>query len=187
MIDTSQIAARHKEFEELAIPHMDLIYKVAWQMTGDATEAQDLTQDVYLRAYRFFDQFEKGTNCKAWLFKILKNTNRNRFKKASKAPAMVDLFVAEESCLKSGKTPENYIFDRLLNDDISKAMDALPEQYREAVVLCDVEGHSYDEITEILDCPLGTVMSRLHRGRKLLKKSLYKYAEQNGYLKSAEA
>lgn len=183
MCHSQSIEEKRKEFEELAIQHMDSLYSVAMRMTRDATEAQDLAQDAYLRAYRFFDKFEKGTNFKAWLFKILKNIYINKYRKESKAPQMVDISGVEASnSLQAEKTPENYIFDRLLDDDITNAVDALPEEFREAIMLSDVEGLSYKEIAEALSCPIGTVMSRLHRGRKLLRKSLYEYAKKYGYI-----
>lgn len=183
MIDTSQsIAEKHKEFYDLATPHMELLGVVARKMTGNATEAQDLSQDVYLRAYRYFDTFQKGTNFKAWLFTILRNTYVNGSRKASKLPRMIDISIIEtHDNVKSATTPETEIFDELLDDVVINAMDALPEHFREAVMLCDLEGLSYKEMTEALDCPIGTVMSRLHRGRGLLRERLKGYAKQNGY------
>ena len=184
MRPVQNVEEKRKEFEELALQSMDSLYGVALRMTRDVTEAQDLVQDVFLRAYRFFDRFEKGTNFKAWLFKILKNVYINKYRRESRMPQMVDVFGVEASnSLQISKTPENEVFDKLLDDEITDAMDALPEEFRFAIVLSDLQGFSYKEIAEILDCPIGTVMSRLHRGRKLLRDSLYGYAKERGYIK----
>jgi RNA polymerase sigma-70 factor (ECF subfamily) len=175
---------KKREFEVLALQYMDSFYNAALRLTRDQTAAEDLVQDAYLRAYRFFDKFEKGTNFKAWLFKIIKNVYINKYRKESKTPQMMDTSDAEASgFLSVTETPENQIFDRLLDDDITKALDSLPDDFRLTLILSDLEGFSYKEIAEILDCPIGTVMSRLHRGRKLLRKNLYEYAMDHGYLK----
>jgi RNA polymerase sigma-70 factor (ECF subfamily) len=180
------IEDKKKEFEEIAFQYMDSLYGAALKMTRDSTDAQDLVQDAYLRAYRFFNRFEKGTNFKAWLFKILKNVYINKYRKALKEPLMVDVADVEISGdLKETITPESEIFDELLDDDISKAIEELPEEFRLAITLSDVYGFSYKEVAEILDRPIGTVMSRLHRGRKLLRKSLYEYAKKRGYVKDS--
>jgi len=183
MCHSQSIEEKRKEFENLATQHMDSLYSVAMRMTRDAIEAQDLAQDTYLRAYRFFDKFEKGTNFRAWLFKILKNIYINKYRKESRAPQMIDIAGVEASnSLQAETTPENEIFDKLLDDDITNAVDALPEEFSDAIMLSDVLGFSYKEIAETLNCPIGTVMSRLHRGRKLLRKSLYEYAKKHGYI-----
>ena len=175
---------KKREFEEIALQYMDPLYSVALRMTRDETDAQDLVQDAYLRAYRFFDRFEKGTNFKAWLFKILKNVYINKYRREARRPQMVELSDVEASGdLADAVTPEDRIFDKLLDDDVTKAMDSLPEDFRFAIVLSDLEGFSYKETAEILDCPIGTVMSRLHRGRRLLRNSLYEYAKRRGYVK----
>jgi len=173
------------EFEVLALQHMEPLYGTALRMTHDGTEAQDLVQDVYLRAYRFFDQFEKGTNFKAWLFKILKNVYINKYRKQARLPKMVNISNAGMfTDLAKTKTPENEIFDKLLDDDITSAVSSLPEEFRLAVILSDIQGFSYKETAEILGCPIGTVMSRLHRGRKLLRISLRGYARKRGYIRN---
>lgn len=173
-----------KEFEELALPYMDSFYNVALRMTGNEVEAQDLVQDAYLRALRFFDKFQKGTNFKAWIFKIIKNIYINKYRKESKTPQMLDVSDAEVTgLLSTPNTPEEEIFNDLLDDDVTKALDALPDDFRLTLILSDIEGFSYKEIAEILDCPIGTVMSRLHRGRKLLRKYLYEYAKNKRVIK----
>ncbi len=175
---------KKKEFEKLALQYMDSLFNTALRMTGNETEAEDLVQDAYLRAFRFFDKFEKGTNFKAWLFKIIKNIYINKYRKESKTPQMMDVSDAETlGSLSETETPEQQIFDKLLDDDITKALDSLPDDFRLTLIMSDLEGFSYKEIAEILDCPIGTVMSRLHRGRRLLRKILYDYAKQRGYLK----
>lgn len=184
MCKANSIEDIKKEFEELALPYMDSFYSAALRMTRDETEAEDLLQDAYLRAYRFFDKFEKGTNFRAWLFKIIRNVYINKYRKELKFPQMMDVSDAEAiGSLSETDTPESQIFDKLLDDDITKALDILPEDFRITLIMSDLEGLSYKEIAEILECPIGTVMSRLHRGRKLLRKNLTEYAKNNGYLK----
>ena len=184
MSHTQSAEEKKREFEEIALQYMEPLYSAALRMTRDGTAAQDLVQDAYLRAYRFFDKFEKGTNFKAWLFKILKNVYINKYRKQSRSPQMVDVSSVEMSNdLADAMTPENEIFDKLLDDDITGAMDSLPEEFRLAIILSDLQGFSYKEISEILDCPIGTVMSRLHRGRKLLRISLHEYAKKRGYVR----
>jgi RNA polymerase sigma-70 factor (ECF subfamily) len=175
---------KHKEFEEVALQYMTPLYAAALRMARSESEAQDLVQDSYLRAYRFFDTFEKGTNFKAWLFTILKNTYINKYCKESKMPPMEPICGAEAEALKASATPENEIFGKLFDDDITRAMNSLPDDFRLAVILSDLEELSYKEIAEVLDCPIGTVMSRLHRGRSLLRESLYDYAKKRGYVRN---
>jgi RNA polymerase sigma-70 factor (ECF subfamily) len=149
-----------------------------------------------MRAYRFFDKFERGTNIKAWLFKILTNTFINRYRRKVKERSVVegveresvhDQFVSRDAT-DFAANPEQYFFDRLLSDDVLRSIDALPIDFRLVVILADLQEFSYKEIAEILECPVGTVMSRLFRGRKLLQKTLREYAEGQGVLsKPAEA
>ena len=172
-----------KEFEDIALQHMDAIYNAALRMAKDETKAEDLVQDTYLRAYRFFDGFQRGTSVKAWLFKILKNIFINNFKKQVKMPEHVDfdrLKLSEEEPA-SPNDPEEEILYRFFGDELMRAIDTLPEEFRLVIFLSDVQGFSYKEIAKIVDCPIGTVMSRLHRGRKLLRKSLREYATELGY------
>ena len=178
----------YADFEAEAIPHMDSLYNFALRMTGDADDANDLIQETYLKSFRFFDKFEKGTNCKAWLFRIMKNTYINSYRKRVREPNKVDYEEIEnfyENIKSSGVNTshlEKDLFDNLLDDEISDAINSLPEDFRTVVILCDIEEFSYEEIADFVDCPIGTVRSRLHRARKILFAKLYKYAERKGYL-----
>lgn len=176
-----------KEFENTALQHMGALYSAALRMARDKTEAEDLVQDTYLRAYRFFDRFQPGTSVKAWLFKILRNTCINNFKKRSKTPEQVDfekLRLLEEEPV-SPDDPEEEILYRFYHDELMRAIEALPEEFRLVILLSDVEGLSYKETAEIVERPIGTVMSRLHRGRRLLRSSLREYASELGYVCSS--
>ena len=174
-------------FERDAIPHMDALYNFAIRMTVDAAEAQDLVQETFLKAFRFFDKFEQGTNCKAWLFRIMKNSYINRYRKAQKSPETVDYDAVEEfyySIRASGSDDgdlSELLFNNILDDEVTAAIERLPEDFRTVVILCDIEGFTYEEIAEFVDCPVGTVRSRLHRGRKLLRAELIAYATNKGY------
>lgn len=177
----------YSDFEKEAIPHMNSLFNFALRMTGDSDDASDLVQETYLRAFRFFDKFEKGTNCKAWLFRIMKNTYINSYRKSSKEPEKVDYEEVENfyENVKPSSTDdahlEREIFDNLLDDEISKSISDLPEDFRTVVILADIEGYTYEEIADFIDCPVGTVRSRLHRARKMLYATLYNYAEDKGY------
>lgn len=176
-------AEKNKTFENTTCQYMDTLYNAALRMTKNESDAKDLVQDTYLRAYRFFDKFETGTNVKAWLFAILKNTYINAYKKRRKEPEWIDVSTAEESGELTTKiTPEDEVINNLLDDDIAAAIDALPNEFR-ICVMADINGFTYREIAKIIERPIGTVMSRLHRGRKLLKKALREYARQHGYIK----
>lgn len=172
-----------KEFEDTALEHMSALHSAALRMARDKTEADDLVQDTYLRAYRFFDRFEKGTCIKAWLFTILKNTFINNFKKQSKRPEHVDFdrLKSSEEEPASFDDPSEELLYSSFSDKFDSAVDALPEEFRNVILLSDVKGLSYKEIAEKVDRPIGTVMSRLHRGRKLLRSSLRECAGELGY------
>lgn len=178
---------RHLDFEREALPHMDALYNFALRMTSDPDEADDLLQETYLKAYRFFDKFEQGTNCKAWLFRIMKNSFINIYRRTSKEPDKVDYNDVEEfyHSIRAESTDPNdleeRIFSNILDDDVSTALETLPEEFRTVVILCDIEGFTYEEIAEFVECPIGTVRSRLHRGRKMLRAKLYDYAMQRGF------
>lgn len=174
-------------FEQEALPHMNALYSFAVRLCRDRDDASDLLQETFLKGYRFFDKFETGTNCKAWLFRILKNTYINQYRKDKKEPDTIEYDTIEEfyDLIRSESTEstdlQKRIFDNLLDDEISIALDSLPESFRTAIILCDLEGMTYDEISEILECPIGTVRSRLHRARNILASKLIKYAKNRGY------
>jgi RNA polymerase sigma-70 factor (ECF subfamily) len=184
---------RHLDFEREAIPHMDAVYNFALRMSGDPDAAEDLVQETYLKAYRFFDRFTLGTNCKAWLFRILKNSFINQYRRNAKRPEAVDFDSVDDFyyLVRAGSADANdlqeRLFANLLDDDITRALDALPEEFRTVVILCDIEDFTYEEIAEFIECPIGTVRSRLHRGRKLLRARLFEYARARGYVDAAEA
>lgn len=178
------------DFETITLEHMDALYGSALRLTRNPKDAEDLVQDAYLKAYRFFDSFEKGTNIKAWLFKILTNTFINKYRRKVKekevadAPAedvMIDRFVSAEH-VRSLQDPEGDFFDKLLSDEVVEALDKVPVDFRMVVILADIQDFSYKEIAEIIGCPVGTVMSRLFRGRRILQKHLYEYAIAEGVL-----
>lgn len=178
----------YADFEREAVPHMDALYNYALKMTGDSDDASDLIQETYLKAFRFFDKFEKGTNCKAWLFRIMKNTYINTYRKNTKEPDKVDYDDVENfyENIKASNTDsahlEKDIYDNLLDDELSGAITSLPEDFRTVVILADIEGFTYEEIADFIDVPVGTVRSRLHRARKMLFTKLYEYAGDKGYL-----
>lgn len=182
----------NQEFERQAVPHMDALYNYAVKMTGDSDDASDLIQETYLKAFRFWDKFEQGTNCKAWLFRIMKNTFINSYRKNKKEPDKVDYEEIENfyENIKPSSTDsahlEKDIYDNLLDDELSSAISSLPEDFRTVIILCDIEGYTYDEIADFVDVPVGTVRSRLHRARKMLFTKLHKYASDKGYVKNEE-
>ena len=184
---TSALQAR---FSQEALVHLDVLYGVALRYTRDPRDAEDLVQDTILAAFRFFGSFEQGSNCKAWLFKILTNTFINKYRRRVREREVRDQLVDEEApsliseeSRAASRDPERFLSAGLLSDDVRTALDAVPSDYRMAVVLCDLEEFSYKEIAEIMDCPVGTVMSRLHRGRRLLQRALHDYAVKEGIVK----
>lgn len=181
-------------FDSQVMPYLDSLYNTAYRMTRSAEDAEDLVQETYFKAYKYYDKFEEGTNLKAWLFKILKNTFINNYRRKKLEPRSVDFAEIEDSFERIVRRdnndqtvdPESEFFTGVLDDDVRKALESLPYDYRMVVILADLEDFSYKEVAEILDCPVGTVMSRLYRGRKLLEKALLKYARQHGYIRGAE-
>jgi RNA polymerase sigma-70 factor (ECF subfamily) len=187
-------ADERRRFQEDALPLLDSLYGAALRMTRNPQDAEDLVQETMLRAYRAFDRFEAGTNLKAWLFRILTNAYINTYRKRQREPQKVSADEVEEFDLyrelknhdtQFEATPESIVLDSLVDSDITDAIDDLPEQFRLAVVLSDIEGFTYAEMAEIMDVPMGTVMSRLHRGRKALQKRLWELARDRGIVKGS--
>jgi RNA polymerase sigma-70 factor (ECF subfamily) len=183
-------ADRQAVFEQEAMQHLDALYRTGLRMTRNPQDAEDLVQETYLRAFRFFDKFEPGTNLRAWLFKILTNTYINRYRKQAASPRVDSLDESEEFALYNhldteaasrGGSVEAQVLDRFAESDIKAAIEALPEAFRMTVLLADVEGFSYNEIADILGIKKGTVMSRLFRGRRLLQKALIDQARAAGF------
>lgn len=177
---------RQKAFEAEALVHLDALYRTAHRLTGRPEEAEELVQDTYLKAYRAFHQFQKGTNCRAWLYKILRNTLATRYEKRSREPAGVSLddvepfLGADDPDLGMNADTYERMLGRVLEDDVRDALLALPEPYRMVVILADLESLAYREIAEIVDVPIGTVMSRLFRGRRALRERLGEAARRHG-------
>jgi RNA polymerase sigma-70 factor (ECF subfamily) len=182
--------ADQAEFADQAMEYMSQLYSAALRMTRNPADAEDLVQETYLKAYRGFGGFEQGTNLKAWLYRILTNTYINSYRSKQRRPDETELDEAEDLYLyrrlggleaaSMGRSAEDELMDWFTDAEVKEAMESLPEQFRLAVILADIEGFSYKEIADILDIPIGTVMSRLHRGRKSLQKQLYGFAAGRG-------
>jgi RNA polymerase sigma factor (sigma-70 family) len=174
-------------FDQEFMPHIDSMYNFGFRLTFDEDDAKDLVQDTYLKAYRFINSFEQGTNAKAWLFRILKNSFINDYRKKSKQPAKID-YQEVETYYNSDDVDYGITTDLrvdavkdMLGDEISNALNSLAVDFRTVIILCDLEGFTYEEMAKILDIPIGTVRSRLHRARNLLKDKLRSYAQNMGY------
>ncbi|AII52543.1 sigma-70 family RNA polymerase sigma factor [Hymenobacter sp. APR13] len=183
---------KDRRFQAELMPVIDSLYNFAFRLTLDEDDANDLVQETYLKAYRFFEYFEQGTNAKAWLFRILKNSFINDFRKKSKQPAKVDYSEIEgyynsedvESDSDAGGTSSDMrqqAVRDLIGDEVASALNSLPVDFRTVIILCDLEGFTYEEMAKVLDIPIGTVRSRLHRARNFLKDKLEKYAQSMGY------
>jgi RNA polymerase sigma-70 factor, ECF subfamily len=177
-------------FETGELPYRDQLYKTALRLTRNSEDAEDLLQETFMKAYRHYGSFQPGTNLKAWLFKILKNTFINEYRRRKQVPPQVEFGELEEtfeSALlpqQSGaRTPEDEIMDASLDTEVRRAITTLPHNYKVVVLLADIEGYAYKEIAEILAIPVGTVMSRLYRGRRLLEKSLLSFGVRYNYLR----
>lgn len=174
-------------FNNEFMPHMDVLYNFAYRLTFNEDEAKDLVQDTFMKSFRFINSFQKGTNAKAWLFRILKNSFINDYRKKSKEPAKVD-YQDVEGYYNSEKTDKVITTDLrvdslkgMLGDEITNGLNALAVDFRTVIILCDLEDFTYEEMSKILDIPIGTVRSRLHRARNLLKEKLESYAKSMGY------
>jgi len=175
-------------FADLTMPYMSSLYSGALRMTRNPSDAEDLVQETYLRAYRGFKGFREGTNLKAWLYKILTNTFINQYRAKRRRPEQVDLDDLEDfylykrlgghAAVEATRTAESDVLDALPDAEVKDALESLPDAFRIAVILADIEGFSYKEIAEITEVPIGTVMSRIHRGRKQLQKRLWNYARE---------
>lgn len=182
--------ADQAQFAELAMEHMASLYSAALRMTRNPADAEDLVQETYLKAYRAFGSFQEGTNLKAWLYRILTNTFINSYRARRRRPEQTELDDVEDLYLyrrlggleaaTAGRGPEEEVLDHFTEAEVKDAVEALPEQFRIAVLLADVEGFSYKEIADILEVPIGTVMSRLHRGRRALQKTLHQFGIERG-------
>lgn len=175
-------------FEKEFMPHLDAMYNFALRLTNDEEDAHDLVQDTCLKAYRFIGSFEPGTYAKAWLFRILKNNFINDYRKKSRGPSKVEFEWVEQAYVGEEDAEPAFQADlkaetvnEMMGDEITKAIQALPVDFRMIIILCDLEDFSYEEMAKILNIPIGTVRSRLHRGRALLKDTLASYAKKRGY------
>jgi RNA polymerase sigma-70 factor, ECF subfamily len=180
-------------FEREAMIHLDALMRTARRMAKTDADAEDLVQETMLKAYRFFDKFEEGTNCKAWLFKIMTNIFINNYRSQSKAPQSMAVEDVDDSFLygqlakfPGSSDPEKEFFSKIFEDDVRTAIGNLPDDFRVVVVLSFLEGFAYQEIADITGLQIGTIKSRLHRGRKLLQKGLWEYALRNGYIKEPQ-
>jgi len=185
-------AQKRAEFERTALVHLDALYGAAYRLTRNPRDAEDLVQDSLLRAYRFWGSYQQDSNCKAWLLRILTNTFINEYQRKKRTREILDAATAEQHATdgvlvhadsKDRQSPEGAMLQRSVSDDVQRALDQIPDDFRTAVILCDMQGLSYKEIADIMGCPVGTVMSRLFRGRTLLARELRGYAQAHGYVK----
>ena len=178
---------RREIFQDELMPHINALHTFAYHLTYHDEDAADLVQETYLKAYKFLDKYDAGTNAKAWLFKILKNAYINDYRKKSRGPQKVELedytayHDAEDTRIANYLDLREEIFDNLLGDEVDAALNSLPEDFKTVLLLCDIEGFTYEEMAKILEIPIGTVRSRLFRARNMLKEKLKSYAIKLGY------
>ena len=193
MMMQSQVSEpRSWDFQSVAVPYVDALYNTALRMARNPEDAEDLVQETYFKAYKYYDKFTEGTNLKAWLFRILKNTFINSYRKKQQIPPqnafdeIEDSFESQLSSEARGRlpNPEEAALHNVLDEDVQAALVELPEDYRMVVMLADLEDFSYQEISEILEIPVGTVMSRLYRARRRLEAEMLHYAKDHGYIRS---
>jgi RNA polymerase sigma-70 factor (ECF subfamily) len=188
IVSPEQHTSRQEElFEKELLPHADALYNFAYHLTYSDADANDLVQETFMKAYRSIDSYHQGTNAKAWLFKILKNAFINEYRRKSKLPDTVNY----EDYLAFEDTDDDHqsgvidvredVFASMMGDEVSAALNVLPAEFRTVILLCDMEGFSYEEIAKIVDIPIGTVRSRLHRARNMLKEKLKDYANKMGF------
>lgn len=190
-------AETRARLEQAALEHIDALYRTALRMTRNPSDAEDLVQESYLRAFRSLHQFTEGTNLRAWLFRILTNTYINEYRRRQRRPTSASLDGIEEFYLYDhlvdsrvqpvDERPEDVVLQKLTVDDVTQAIEALPEEFRQVVLLADVEGFAYREIAEIVGIPVGTVMSRLFRARRRLQRTLYQFALDSGIIREEAA
>ncbi len=189
LVDKGNLTKSNKDriFNKEFLPHMDALYNFGFHLTLDEDDANDLVQETFLKAYRFIDSYQQGTNAKAWLFKILKNGFINEYRKKTKQPAKVDY---DEVASFHDTDDEGHVeyldlrqelFQGMLGDEVTRALNQLPVDFKTIILLCDIEEFSYEEIAKIIDIPIGTVRSRLHRARNILKEKLREYAQKEGF------
>jgi len=178
---------KQRIFEEEFLPFIDSMYNFAYRITSDEDDAKDLVQETYFKAFKFLDSFEKGTNAKAWLFRIMKNSFINEYRKKSKEPQKVDYqdvesyYSSDDMHMILSSDIQLETLQNMIGDEVSKALNVLDVDFRIVIILCDLEGFTYEEMAKILDIPIGTVRSRLHRARNLLREILRLYAKSMGY------
>jgi RNA polymerase sigma-70 factor (ECF subfamily) len=180
---------KREAFDQEILPHLDLLYRVALRYTRDPSRAEDLVQDTILKAYRAWDRFQPGTSARAWLLAILRNTFINLYRREKREPISLELELLDshQGPGQGGESdPEGTFFDQIVDERILKALDKLPPEFREVMVLSDVEGLPYAEIAHALEIPVGTVKSRLFRARKLMQNDLYQHAVEMGYIRPTE-
>ncbi len=178
-------AAEAALFDEMATQHLDSLYRTALRLTGRPQDAEDLVQETYLRAWRSLHTYRPGTNPKAWLFRILHNAHIDRFRASSRTVPTVDELEGQDPAFVVHETPETLVMGGLMDAEVRRALMEIPEVFRACLILADLEGFSYQEIADILCIPRGTVMSRLFRGRRAMRKLLTRYGREHGYLKAS--